>query len=138
MNKYTFEELEQKLEELEQLKYELEHTTVALKESNDRLKLALKSAKAGCWEWDLRTNENIWSDEIWDIYGLKSYKGNKPSYDLWLQSIHPDDREMSASIVQSAACSGEKLNVEWRVNHEEQLNQIMAEEDSDNEDPLTR
>lgn len=52
---------------------EINQTRAALKESNDRLKLALKSAKAGCWEWDLRTNENIWSDEIWDIYGLKSY-----------------------------------------------------------------
>ncbi|MBF0211577.1 MAG: response regulator [Desulfamplus sp.] len=119
MNKYTFEELEQKLEELEQVKFELEHTTVALKESNDRLKLALKSAKAGCWEWDLRTNENIWSDEIWDIYGLTSYRGSKPSYELWLQSINPNDREMASSIVQAAACSGEELNVEWRVNHED-------------------
>ncbi|MGD9733063.1 MAG: PAS domain S-box protein [Desulfamplus sp.] len=98
---------------------EINQTRAALKESNDRLKLALKSAKAGCWEWDLRTNENIWSDEIWDIYGLKSYPGSKPSYDLWLQSINPNDRDIASSIVQAAASSGEKLNVEWRVNHED-------------------
>ena len=41
----------------------------ALKKGEERLRLALDAAKAGAWEWDLRTNRNFWSDELWALYG---------------------------------------------------------------------
>jgi PAS domain S-box-containing protein len=88
----------------------------AIHEKSERLDLALNAAKAGFWEWDLRTNENIWSDELWPLYGLTPHLC-KPSYELWLQSIHPDDRPLAGSTVRDASLRGDELNVEWRVNH---------------------
>ena len=38
-------------------------------ESEDRLRLAHDAANSGAWEWDLRTNENVWSEELWKVYG---------------------------------------------------------------------
>ncbi len=85
-----------------------------LKDTNKRLKLALNAAKSGTWEWDLQTNENIWSEELWNLYGLTPHS-SKPSFDLWLQTIHPDHQDSLKSAVETASLKGDDLNVEWRV-----------------------
>lgn len=41
--------------------------------SSERLHLALESTNSGAWEWNLITNENIWSDELWKLYGLEPH-----------------------------------------------------------------
>ena len=88
----------------------------ALRSSQARLRLALEAAKSGTWEWDLATNENFWSEEVWPLYGLKPH-AVKPSYHAWLQVLHPDDRAMASDVVTAAARRGSELNVEFRVVH---------------------
>jgi two-component system, cell cycle sensor histidine kinase and response regulator CckA len=90
----------------------------ALRASEERLRLALQAAKAGAWEWDLRTGENRWSEELWSLYGMAPYSCT-PSYDAWLATIHPDDREGVVRAVQTAAAMGAELDVEWRVHSSE-------------------
>jgi PAS domain S-box-containing protein len=87
---------------------------IALRESEERRRLAQDAAKAGTWEWDLRTNENFWSDELWTLYGLVP-NSCQPSYDAWIQSIHPNDRPTVECAVQEAALGGNELNTEWRT-----------------------
>jgi PAS domain S-box-containing protein len=87
----------------------------ALRESEERLRLAYDAAKASAWEWDIKTNKNTWSDEIWVLYGLEPGSG-EPSYELWAQAIHPEDRPAAEAAVRNAARSGTELNAEWRVN----------------------
>ncbi len=82
--------------------------------SRDHLRLAQQAAHAGSWEWDLRTNENFWSEELWELYGLEPH-GCRPSYEAWLETIHPDDRETAARAVQAAASAGTDLVAEWRI-----------------------
>ncbi|MFC1833100.1 PAS domain S-box protein [Thermodesulfobacteriota bacterium] len=84
--------------------------------SEERLRLAQESAKAGTWEWDLKTNENYWSDEIWPLYELEP-NCCEPSYEAWRQTIHPDDRAEAERIVQEAAEKATELNAESRTNH---------------------
>jgi PAS domain S-box-containing protein len=83
-------------------------------QSEERFHLALDSAKAGAWEWDLATNENIWSEELWGLYGLAPHSV-PPSYDAWREIIHPDDRASAERVVQKAARAETELNVEFRV-----------------------
>lgn len=45
----------------------------------------------GSWEWDIRGNRYIWSDEIFKIYGLKKNEFD-PSYSNFLKHVHPEDR----------------------------------------------
>ncbi len=85
-----------------------------LREDEARLHLALDAAKGGAWEWNLQTNENIWSEELWKVYGLEPHSC-EPSYEAWLQTIHPDDRDGAAQAVQKAASEAAELNTEWRV-----------------------
>jgi PAS domain S-box-containing protein len=87
----------------------------ALQESNRRLILALNAAKAGIWEWDLKTNGNIWSEEVWALYGLAPHNCT-PSYAAWVQTMHPDERDAVEAIIRTVVHAGEELNIEWRVN----------------------
>ena len=86
----------------------------ALSGSESRLRVALAAANAGAWEWDLRTHESTWSDELVKLYGLSSQSG-PTARETWRQSIHPDDREGIETAFQEAFRSGSELWVEWRV-----------------------
>ncbi|MFT3856861.1 MAG: ATP-binding protein [Aquabacterium sp.] len=83
--------------------------------SEEGLKMALAAAQAGIWEWYLDNNESAWSDEVWPLYGL-SRSEDKPCFDSWLKSVHPDDRERSRQYLLSAAHDRVPFEAEWRTN----------------------
>ena len=87
----------------------------ALSKSENHLKLALESAKAGTWEWNLDTNENTWSEKLFQLYDLDP-KACKASYDTWRQSIIPRDRSLIGAAVQDAVIKESEINIEWQVN----------------------
>ena len=89
-------------------------TEQALREERERLRLALGASHAGVWEWDLRTNANIWSDELWTLYGLEPHSC-EPSYEAWLKVVHPEDRLLAGRTLQEAARNGAEMNLEFRV-----------------------
>ena len=63
-----------------------------LRRTRDRLLEAERLARLGSWEWDITTNEVSWSDELFRIYGLEPGE-LEPSYEAFLDKVHPDDRE---------------------------------------------
>lgn len=63
-----------------------------LKLSASRLNEAQHLAKLGSWELDLESNELVWSDEIFNIFGIDSNEFSA-SYEAFLEAIHPDDRD---------------------------------------------
>jgi len=83
-------------------------------ESKTRFSQALKAAYAGVWEWNLETDENIWSDEVWSLYGL-TRGAEKPSFRFWADVIHPDDRENAIQAATVAVDKSEELDFEYRV-----------------------
>jgi PAS domain S-box-containing protein len=85
------------------------------RESELRMRLAQDAAHAGTWEWRLADNVNIWSESLWDLYGLDPAK-RRPSYEAWAASIHPDDRERVFGAIGLAAAAGEEFEAQWRVN----------------------
>lgn len=91
---------------------------IELVENKTRLDLALEAARVGVWEWDLNTNENSWTDEIWQLYGLEKSE-RVPTFDLWAETIHPEDREMAIKTVRDAAENGTELFVEYRTVHQD-------------------
>jgi PAS domain S-box-containing protein len=88
-------------------------------ENRKRLTLALEAAHAGIWEWNSETGSHIWSDEMWPLHGLCRNEGLKPSFSLWTDSIHPDDREMAIWGATAAARQQRELNIEYRTIHED-------------------
>ena len=95
------------------------------KDSNASLQLALESANAGFWEWNLKTNRIEWSDTLWGLFGLESHTC-EPSYEAWLNIIHPDDKEMAAGVINKAAQSGSEIFMEWRVINNGKIRWLMS------------
>jgi PAS domain S-box-containing protein len=62
----------------------------ALRESESRLSLAQKAGKVGVFDWDLTTNETVWSPEMEDIFGVPSGQCEKV-YDDWASRVYPED-----------------------------------------------
>lgn len=95
---------------------EQKHTDDTLANSRERFSLAMDLVKAGVWEANLITGENLWSDNVWTLYGLK--RGDKPaSTELWRDTIHPADRETAIKTVEKSVEKGCKVEVEYRVVH---------------------
>jgi len=88
----------------------------AVQERDHWLRLAQEAAHAGTWHWNLRTNKNIWSESLFKLYGLEPYSC-QPTFDVWLNTILPEDRLAAAQTVQQAAATGAELTAEWRVCH---------------------
>jgi two-component system cell cycle sensor histidine kinase/response regulator CckA len=84
--------------------------------SNERMQFILKETHAGIWEWDIKTNTNFWSTELWQMYGLDP-NVTEASYDAWAQSIMPEERGSKELIVQNAINKNAPFTLEWRVNH---------------------
>lgn len=70
---------------------ELEASTEKMRESEQRLSLALESADAASWNWDLLTNRMDWTTRYRAMYGFT--EEDIPVYETWLARIHPEDRQ---------------------------------------------
>jgi PAS domain S-box-containing protein len=85
-----------------------------LRKSQAMLADAERVANIGSWEWDLRSGEVHWSDQMYRIFG--QLRGSFiPTYDRFLTLIHPDDREYADQTIQSSLARGEWRTVEYRV-----------------------
>jgi PAS domain S-box-containing protein len=87
---------------------------VRLQRSEASLAAAQYIAQVGSWEWDLHTNELIWSDETYRIFGFQPQK-TPPSYDTFLQTVHPEDRDHVASSVNKALAGEENYAIDHRL-----------------------
>ena len=89
----------------------------ALRRSEDHLNLALESAQAGTFEWDLRTGQIAWSAECYRLFGLLP-GGDEPSYETWERVIHPDDLGRVLSYLQERyAVRRTDAQADYRVLH---------------------
>lgn len=83
-------------------------------ESALRLQLAQRAANIGTFEWNLKTQQLIWTPELELIYGIEpgSFVGD---IQLWRNAIHPEDVSQMDSDVQTAINSGQELETEFRI-----------------------
>jgi PAS domain S-box-containing protein len=72
-----------------------------MKRSRERLAQAQRVAHLGSWEWDVVKNQVVWSDELYIIYGVDP-RVHVPSYEAFLASVHPDDREHTGNVLRLA------------------------------------
>ncbi len=85
-----------------------------LQEMSDRLSLATTIANLGVWDMDVPSSELIWDDSMYRLYGLDAKK-TKPSYDLWINSLHGEDRQKTISAFQMALDGQGLFNCAFRI-----------------------
>jgi PAS domain S-box-containing protein len=62
----------------------------ALREREQRLRLALDASGAGSWVRDTRTGRVDWDDRLREMYGFTA--GEQISFEAWLSRVHEEDR----------------------------------------------
>jgi PAS domain S-box-containing protein len=82
----------------------------ALKEREQRLRLALDASTAGIWTFDPRKNRLDWDDVIDEQYGYPS--GYLRSFDTWFPSVHEEDQPRVLAQLDHLLHSGEN---EWNI-----------------------
>jgi PAS domain S-box-containing protein len=85
-----------------------------LRESQQLMSVALRTARAGAWKWDRNTNKATWSDENYLVMGLAP-GSVESAYANWLACVHPDDRQEAELRVAEAIEQRGELNAEFRV-----------------------
>ena len=93
---------------------ERKQTEEALRQSDERRKIALETAKLGDWELDLTTGQATRSLRHDEIFGYQSLLPEW-SFDLFLRHIHPDDRERVREDFQACASQGKRWDFECRI-----------------------
>ena len=93
-----------------------EHKEVerALRSSESRLNEAQRLAQIGSWELDLRANNLTWSNEIYRIFEIDPV-AFQASYEGFLNSVHPDDREMVDRAYSDSVASRAPYDITHRL-----------------------
>ncbi|HWN98526.1 MAG TPA: sigma 54-interacting transcriptional regulator, partial [Blastocatellia bacterium] len=86
----------------------------ALRESEERLRLALQAGQMGAWDWERSTNRLKWSREHFTIMGLAPFS-LEPTYQTWAERVHPDDHARAMSAIQKAIREHTEYWSEYRV-----------------------
>ena len=95
--KQAEEKLEKYRDHLEEL---VEERTSALKESQEDLAKAQAIAHIGSWKWIFSNNEVTWSDVMYRVFGLDKETFDGRIEKVFIDSIHPDDRDEFKRICQ--------------------------------------
>ena len=78
----------------------------SLEERTERLQAAQQVARVGSWQWDVETDDVVWSDEIYRIVGYDPGTPAEPTFDDWLDAVHPADRDRVREAVATAMETG--------------------------------
>lgn len=71
-----------------------------LRESRERLELALASTEQGLWDWDIEAGHVIWDKRLVRIMGY-DLSEVRPSVDSWFERVHPKDRKKASESMKA-------------------------------------
>ncbi|MDE3144967.1 MAG: PAS domain S-box protein, partial [Bacteroidota bacterium] len=84
-----------------------------LKQSEARLKEAQAVALMGSWEIDMVKNIHIWSDELYNIFGVKKEEV-KPSAETFLSLMYPDDAIIAQREIEKIFLTSNESTADFR------------------------
>lgn len=90
----------------------------ALRQSEERLHLALQATRDAIWDWDLVQGQLYYSPRWFMMIGYKSEELQVDA-DLWRRLTHPDDLERAGKVVDEAIASKTFFEMETRLRHKD-------------------
>jgi PAS domain S-box-containing protein len=87
---------------------------VALRESEQRLRLATQTGKLGVWDWGVVTNRISWSDSLYAIHGVRSdqFDGTVEGFTAL---VHPEDQGLVSAAIQRTLDKDVPYEIEFRA-----------------------
>jgi PAS domain S-box-containing protein len=93
---------------------ERKRSEAALRESEERLRLALAAGRMGVWDWDRGSNRVTWSREHFTIMGFEPFS-IEPTYDTWAARLHPEDLPHAEAAMAAAIAERSDYHCEYRI-----------------------
>jgi PAS domain S-box-containing protein len=86
----------------------------ALRESEERQRLATDAGKIGLWDWDITTGRIVWSDRVYEFHGMElgSFGGSVEEFD---RLIHKEDKSRVAEAITRSLQANEPYQIEFRI-----------------------
>ncbi|MEN9942219.1 MAG: hypothetical protein RLZZ91_220 [Bacteroidota bacterium] len=86
---------------------------------NSRFELIANQSRIGIWEFDAIHLTVVWSDVLFEIYGMAPMVDNGNLNDIWKNAIHEDDREaVLASLEVLNEGQLDSVELEFRITRE--------------------
>jgi diguanylate cyclase (GGDEF)-like protein/PAS domain S-box-containing protein len=101
-------------EELAAALADAERRLAHLEANEQRLREAQRISGVGSYDFEIATNTNTWSDQLYRIYGREPQSFNA-SYERFLEMVHPDDRERIMGVHQRALETLSPYEMEERI-----------------------
>lgn len=85
----------------------------ALRESEERLRVALEAARMGSWDWNILTDRIVWSEGLERLMGLEpgTFDG---SLETVTAMIYPDDRQRVVEAITRSVERDDDYDIEFR------------------------
>lgn len=96
------------------------HAEKALRQSEDRFRLASKAVQAVIYDWDMLSDHVAHSDEIFNLLGFSNNEAGIATNDWYRSRMHPEDVESAVQRFNAAVASGaETYEDEFRLQHKD-------------------
>jgi two-component system cell cycle sensor histidine kinase/response regulator CckA len=90
-----------------------------LRQARHRLEFTLQSANVGLWDWNLKTNEVLFSKEWKSQLGYLEHEVGNQAID-WKHRVHPDDLAQAMSKIEDAMTRrNPEYQSEFRMKHKD-------------------
>ena len=82
--------------------------------SNERLRMAKEVSQIGVWEYNVKTQQLIWDEQMFRLYGhdTQNYLGTVSE---WTNALHPDDKEHAINTINHAILQKIKCDTTFRI-----------------------
>ncbi|MEG4532174.1 PAS domain-containing protein [Microcoleus sp. D2_18a_D3] len=90
-------------------------TEIALKQSEERLSVAIEGSGMATWDFDVRTHRVIWSATHFSILGCEQTPGGEASAAVWEKCVHPDDLKQVMQAAKTARQTRSLYSPEYRI-----------------------
>lgn len=109
---------------------ERKQTEEALRDSEQRMRLATEATGVGIWEWHIPAGRIQWDAEMFRIYGIAPTEDGFVDYGVWRDSVLPEDLARQEAILEDTCrqlgTSSREFRIQRRDNRE--LRHIQAVE----------
>lgn len=85
----------------------------ALRASQANLAEAQRIAHIGSWDWNILTNDESWSDELFRITGWEPKRAH--TLDAFLQLVHPEDRQRVKEVIENSQKQYQPYSLDHRI-----------------------
>ncbi|OIR11065.1 cyclic di-GMP phosphodiesterase Gmr [mine drainage metagenome] len=95
-----------------------------LKKIQVSLAAAQELAHIGSWEWDVRSNMALWSDETYRIFGIEQDELSEHRKNF-LDLIHPEDRQSVDQALSDALNGVKQYDVDYRIRRTDGKSRVI-------------